>query len=433
MAILALEHALRKNDAIIKLVTDTKVHIHSVFEKIFTELLNDCPQSIRPDFKAKYHTYYFSNGSQIQLAGTDNKHYDRLRGQKATLVLIDEAGFCTDLRYIVEQIFIPTTIHTGGKIVLASTPPADLDHDFFKFIEEAETRNKLTRKTVYDNPLLKEEQIERLKESMGGENSDSWKREFLCQVIKDPTLSVVPEFDAVLEKEIVKEWPKPPFYDAYEAMDTGGRDLTVVVFGYFDFRANKIIIEDELIMNFNNPNESLVKLVERIDTKEKELWTNPLSLEVKTPYLRFSDVDYITIREILVNSGNRINFIPTKKDEKETAVNNLRTLLAAKKIIIHPRCVTLIRHLKNAKWDSRNARNRFARSPDDAHYDAVDALIYLVRNVIFGKNPYPANYDINPSSLTMIDQMKYYNTQNQDPADVYKKIFNVKSKPKRIL
>ena len=53
LSILALEQALRKKNSIIKIVTDTKLHIKSIVEPIFKELLADCPDNLKPDYKVK--------------------------------------------------------------------------------------------------------------------------------------------------------------------------------------------------------------------------------------------------------------------------------------------------------------------------------------------------------------------------------------------
>lgn len=427
LAILGLEQALREGNSIIKMVTDTKLHLKSIFEKIFEELLVDCPPDVKPDFKEKTYTYYFSNGSQIQLAGTDNKHYEKLRGQKAHLVLIDEAGFCSDLDDVINSVLFPTTTHTGGKIICASTPPEQLDHDFFKFIEEAELGGYLTKKTIYDNPLLTDSDVQRIIKKMGGLLSERFRREYLCEVIKDPNMSVIPEFDDDLEKQIVKVWPKPPFFDCYEGMDLGGKDLTVVLFGYYDFRADKIIIQDELVMNFQSREETIAKLVEKIQAKEKDNWTDPFTFEVKKPFFRVSDIDYMVIREILKYSYNQMVFQPADKDKNATMINDLRHLLSSNKIIIDPKCKTLIRHLKHVRWDSKTNKHRFARSPDNGHYDAVDALKYLVRHISYTRNPYPSNYD-----MKMRDAYNWVKSpdaplvQQMSQVDLFKKIFHIK-------
>src|ERR1017187_5854210 len=48
LAILALETALREPHSIVKLLTDTKLHIKAIFDKIFQEILSDCPESLKP-------------------------------------------------------------------------------------------------------------------------------------------------------------------------------------------------------------------------------------------------------------------------------------------------------------------------------------------------------------------------------------------------
>jgi hypothetical protein len=96
---------------------------------------------------------------------------------------------------------------------------------------------------------------------------------------------------------------------------------------------------------------------------------------------------------ILINDLHRLHgifFRPTNKDNKEAQINNLRLDVAGYKLYIHPRCKTLIRHLRFATWDKQ--RKGFTRTEDGAHADAVDALLYLVRNVQKSKNPYPPGY-----------------------------------------
>jgi len=68
-------------------------------------------------------------------------------------------------------------------------------------------------------------------------------------------------------------------------------------------------------------------------------------------------------------------------------------------IIINPRCKTLIYHLKYATWARKSDKatsaggyKAFARSADGGHFDSLDSLIYLIRNIIYGKNPYPKGY-----------------------------------------
>jgi hypothetical protein len=433
LCVLALEQCIRKPNSVVKLVSPTKVQVNNNVRPIFRQLLEDCPEDIRPEFRQKEYIFFFKNGSEIQLAGSDSGHAEKLRGGDSDIWMVDEAGSCDDLKNMVKSILLPTTLITQGKGILASTPPRESDHEFLYYIEEAEQRGSLIKKTIDDNPRITPEQKQELIQELGGSNTEEARRELYCEIIKDSKSSVIPEFDTALEKEIVKEWPKPPFYDAYEGMDTGGKDLTVVLYGYFDFRANKIVIEDETVINFQERDQTIELLAKEINKKEKVLWTNPISGEYKQPHIRVSDISYILTQEIYNHSRKlfpkeeTIGFQVAKKDDADAMINNLRILLGNKQIIIHPRCVTLIRHLKNVRWDKQ--RKGFARSADDGHYDAVEALKYLVRVIDYKKNPYPAHYQMNMSGMFVRDPAKFADNSNTQ-LEKYKQIFGLRSKRK---
>lgn len=431
LCVLALEQCIKTPNSIVKFVSPTKLQVNNNVRPLFKKLLEDCPEDVKPEFRTKDYIYYFPNGSEIQLAGTDSGHAEKLRGGDSHICIVDEAGSCDHLDTVVKSILLPTTLITRGKLVLASTPPQESEHDFINFIEEAEHKGSLVKKTVYDNPRITKEQLDELIEELGGLTTEAARRELLCEIVKDSNTSVIPEATDELYAEIVKEWPKPPFYDAYEAMDLGFNDLTVILFGYYDFRAAKIIIEDEYVINGQELH--LPKLVDTIRKKENDLWLNALTNEVKVPTKRVSDIDYIVLNEIRRISNNEIKFEATKKDNNEAAINTLRVLLAKKQIIIHPRCKTLLRHLKNVKWKSANNKERFARSPDDGHYDAVDALKYFVRSINYNKNPYPAHYNK--------DLYQYYapdvrnaagfspsQAPKEDKTSIYQAIFGIRKK-----
>lgn len=425
LVILALEQCIRNKNSIVKYAAPTKIQINTILRPLFKQILEDCPEDIKPTFKNSEYIYYFPNGSEIQLAGTDSGHAEKLRGGDSHLAVIDEAGSCSDLKDLVNSILLPTTLITKGKIIMAGTPPKEEDHDFIWFIEQAEARGSLIKKTFLQNPRLTQEQREELINELGGLNTDEAKRELLCELIKSKSTSVIPEFDANLEKEIVKEWPKPPFYNAFVSMDLGGTDLTAVLFAYYDYRADKVIVEDEIIMDFQEPGNNLEKLTQLILEKEQQLWTNPISGELKEPKLRVSDTNPIALNEIRKYSNQKIGFIATKKDDRDAALNNFRILLQSRKIIIHPRCKGFIRHLKNVRWKNKNSRTEFARSADNGHYDAVDAGIYLIRNINFNDNPYPIHYDLN---LRRPDAFIYNedSLRKNDNKDIFKKIFNIR-------
>lgn len=422
LCVLALEQCIRVPNSIVKFASPTKLQITTIIRPLLKKILSDCPDELKPEFRSKDFIYYFPNGSEIQLAGTDSGHAEKLRGGDSHICIVDEAGSCSDLDNVVKSILLPTTLITKGKILLAGTPPSEPDHDFIRFIEEADMRGSLIKKTVHDNPRITKEQLDEVILELGGLNTDAAKRELLCMIVKDSNTAVIPEMTDELTKRIVKEWPKPPFFDAYVGLDLGFVDLTVAIFGYYDFRAAKIIIEDEIIVK--GVDMHLPSFTEKIDETEHRLWCNPLTNEMK-PVKRVSDINYIVTKEISRASNGRINFEATKKDDNEAAINKLRVMLNSEQIIIHPKCETLIRHLKNVKWKSSINKTVFARSPDDGHYDAVEALKYLVRSVNLNKNPYPAHYNMNMKDLHVQNPDKFY---ENDAANIYRRIFNVRKR-----
>lgn len=425
LVILALEQCLKHPNSIVKIASPTKDQVEKNMRPLFRDILNfefgPCPEELRPEWNKQAGIYFFKNGSEIQLAGTDKGNAEKLRGGNSHIAMVDEAGSCTDLHNLINSILLPTTLKTGGKVILASTPPSELDHEFLDFIEEAMTRGTLIKKTIEDNPMLSKETIAEAIAEVGGLESAACRREYFCEVVKDSKRTVLPEATEDLMKKIVKEWPRPPHFETYEAMDLGFNDLTVVLFGYYDFRGDKVIIEDEIVVN--GAELHLKKLGEQIWKKEEELWTNIMSGEVRRPILRVSDTNLVAINEIRQNTFNRVNFTSAEKDDNNSAINHLRMMLAGQKIIIHPRCTTLIRHLLNVKWDS--SKKKFARSPDDGHYDAVDAIKYFVRSVMYSRNPYPANYNMDVRDLFVTNPQKH---QSQSQIEAFKTLFGRKRK-----
>lgn len=428
LLVLAFEALLKKPRTIVKFVAPTRLQVQTIIRPLIQKITEDCPKDLIPEFKTQDFIYYFSNGSELQLAGSEAGNAEKLRGGECDIAIIDETQDVSDLINVVNSVLLPTILTTSGKILMAGTPPKDFEHPFVSYIEEAETKGALIKRTVYDNPRITPEELEKtiLSQYKLREKAEEFRREFLCEIIKDSSTAVIPEFTEELQNEIVKEWPRPPFFDGYVSMDLGAVDLTGLIFAYYDFRANKIIIEDELVIDFSKKDMSIGKLTELIKEKEAGLWTNFLTHEVKKPYMRVSDINPIVTQEIAVKSYGAVSFSQVKKDDKEAGINNMRALLGGYKIIIHPRCVNLIRHLRNVRWKSAKNKETFARSPDNGHYDLVDALIYLCRAIIFSKNPYPAHYDLAGGDVFVPPTMAYSLQNKSKTMQTFHKIFGVK-------
>lgn len=404
--VMAAETCMKTPNSIVKYVCPKKNMVKNILHPIFNELFKDCPAELKPEYKTNDYCYVFPNGSQIQMAGTDNGHHETLRGSKSDLWIVDEAGFCDDLNYVVNTILAPTTDTTGGRGIIASTPSKSSDHEFITdFWLPATHAGELIKYTIHDNPLLTKDKVKDIINRYPLKERDpEFRREYLCDIIQNDGNAVVPEFTEDLQEKIIKEVQKPPFFDSYVAMDIGGTDLTVLLFAYYDFKNARTVIEDELVFSkkgnsrFGSEDKGFIVLPEfrsdifakLVKEKEEGLWSHPLTKEMRPPYLRIADNNNVYFLNDLRNKY-ALSFIPTRKDNRDAALNTMRVALAEERIIIHPRCKTLIHHLKYGTW-AKNKKD-FTRTSENGHWDAIPALMYLMRNVQFNKNPYPAGYD----------------------------------------
>ena len=402
--VMALEQCVKFPGSIVKFIQpNTTMLIKNVMDEVFIPVLADCPLELVPTFKEKHNAFYFPNGSKIQLAGTDNKNYDKIRGGSCHLAVIDEAGFCDDLSHIIKYILGPTTLKTGGRIILGSTTPPTPDHEFIKYMEAAEASGRLIRKTIWDaveegkmapvgpstiTQAMVDAEIQN-HESDGGVNSDSFRTEFLCEVISNGEMAVLPEFTKEVQDETIIEWVRPAFADNYEGMDIGFIDMTGILFGYYDYDNGVAVIEDELLFRGQEVTAKIVGPA--IKKKEEELWTNKYTGELQPPYMRWSDNNNPIFLNELAQNEYQIYFNATEKHKKAEYITKLKTWVKERRIIIHPRCTNLIAHMKGATWNKDKKdfiRNKIGKH----HYDLVAALLYLIRNIEETRNPYPRGY-----------------------------------------
>lgn len=402
MCAVATETCIKTPNCIVKYVCPKQKMVKTIVNPIMRVILEDCPPDLKPEYKEADKKYVFPNGSEIQFAGSDSGNIESLRGGFAQLCLVDEAGFVDDLDYSVKSVLSPTTKTVNGKIVLASTPSRSPDHEFMtKFVERSDADGTLIKYTIYDNPMFTQKIIdETVQEYSLGINDPQFRREYLCEIEVDTETKVVPEYTSELERDILRTQEKPSHYDIYVSGDPAARDLTVILFGYYDFLNTQLVIEDELVLGGKGTFITTQEIADGVMRKEKLLYTNRLTGEVRKPYLRVMDNNnLILLHDLFTEHG--LQFTPTAKDNKEAQVNKLRMWLKQGKIIINPQCVNLRYHLKMARWKYDRSGNRkgfeHVGGTSDGrlkanHCDALDALLYMVRNVDVSKDPYPSDY-----------------------------------------
>ncbi len=382
------EQARKKPHSRIKYGTAFQSDLTEFILPTFEAVLKDCPSYLRPKYKVHGSKWVYPNGSEIKLVGLD-KTPNSLRGNVIDLIIIDEAGFVEKLWYIYSSVIIPATAHRPNcKIIFISTPPSTPAHSFGTFIEMAELKNAYVKLDIYQNPMLTEADIDRLAEAVGGKTSTTFRREFMCELILDEDLALIPEWDDKYWCDVEKD-EYYGYYHKYVGLDLGVKDFTACIFGYYHFKRAALVIEDEFFMN--GPSMNTEVLVKKIRSSESEIWGEGELKEVpkNVPFRRVSDNNW-PILMLDFSSLHDLTFIATNKDLLEAMINEVRLMVQAGQIIVSKKCRYLRGCLKYGVWDKN--KKKFAHSITYGHFDHLAALVYLVRNLAKHTNPIPIDH-----------------------------------------
>lgn len=375
----AAEKALATPHGEIRYAAPTQKMAKQIVEPHFRRIFNDAPDSHRPDFRVQEQIWRFPNGASIILAGVDNGGAERLRGTSTVLALVDEAGLMDDLDYLIQDILLPQTITVDGRIVVGSTPPRTPSHPFKRQCQEAMMNGAYVKRTIYDAPHITPAMIEEYKEESGGEDSTTWKREYMVEFVTDENLQIIPEWSRVhkdrqVPHPLVKEWKRPPHFKCWVIADVGFNDLTAVGYWYADFHnAVKVLAKERY---FTRTRSEVVNKTVRQDL-----------LELGWPEPEGFIADTLAKNTIVDMSDDTTSWAPPYKWNAEGAINALRIEVQRGSIIIDPSCAITISHLENGIWNK--SRTQFERSDEFGHFDGIDMCKYAVRTVDTSINPYP--------------------------------------------
>lgn len=375
-----LETALSKSKSKSIIATAFQTDCENIIIPIIQDVLADCPISLRPIFNKTKKRYTFKNGSTISIYGLD-KNPDALRGNKLNgVVVCDEAGFIDNLSYVYSSIIVPATMYSDTKVIIISTPPVSPDHAFKSFCEKAQLENAYVLLTIHDNPMVTPEMIEDYRRECLDETV--FQREYLCLFVTDQTLHIVPEFNDshILKESIRDEYFK--YYRKYICFDIGVRDPTSFIYGYFDYKQQKLIIEFESQLQNNEVLTSNIN---------SELERYP---DYKTPYKTISDNNNLILIQDLNSDHNKI-VVPVKKDELHAMVSELRWQFKSNKILISSECKNLINQLRTGIWNKH--KTEFTRQSGH-HNDFIAAIVYLSRSLAEFTNPIPVTHGTNSST-----------------------------------
>jgi len=366
-------------------LSKTSENLKEILDQSSAAILATCPEHLKPDYLKKDQKYVYPNNAEIRFKGMDKSGADVIRGVTADLIVLDEFCFMEDVSNLIDNVLMPMLIERGGRMLLASTPPMAPGHESIDYIQRCEAAGRFVKKTIYECPRWNEKQLKMFEEEAGGAESDTFRREYLCEIITDRNRAIFPACTEAHIKHVAVACEKPTHYspDHYISIDPGGRDNTGILFAYWDYDEATLVVEHEAVLE-SSSTEDIVKAV---DDVLKGPWEG-----IKPHKIIMDNNNLILVKDMQKLHGLSVK--ATKKDKKEAQVNNTNLMLAHKQIKINPRCKQLIQQCRFGIWNK--TRTSFERTNALSHCDALDALVYLVRNISRSKNPYPAvTYDRN--------------------------------------
>ena len=373
-----IETALRKKCKSI-VATAYQTDLVEIILPLVEEILADCPEDIRPKFNKQRSLYQLKNGSTIKLVGLDKKP-NGLRGNKLDgTILLDEAGFISNLDKIYSSVIVPATMYSDAKVIMISTQPTSPDHEFKKFCDKAQLENAYVKLTIFDNPRVSAEMIETYRKECLTESD--FNREYLCKFEVDESLHIIPEFN--FDKHTFEGSSRDEFfkyYRKYISFDIGVIDPTAFIYAYYDYSKQKLILECES------------------ELQGKDVTTEAINsnLEMFKDYDKPFKIIADNNNKILIQDLNQAyqkNVIPVSKDELHAMISELRFSFKQDKILISKECKSIISQLQNGIWNK--SKTEFARQ-NKHHNDFIAALVYLVRGLAEYENPVPISHGIDP-------------------------------------
>ncbi len=430
LVVLALEQCLKQENSIVKFLLPKQRDVKTIIKPLLREITETCPEHLRPIYNTQDKIFYFPhNNSEIHLAGADISA-ESLRGTRADLVLLDESGFIRDLLYTIRSILSPTIRTTRGRMIMASTPSRDPQHEFVQhFMNPYQATGRLKIYTIYQNPNFTKEIVDEIiAEYPNGVDDPDFRREYLCEVFVDEETTICAEFSKNKESIVIDDYEVPEYRDFYVGFDPGFRDLSALLFCYYDFKKATLFIMDEYIVSGKEMRTDL--LAKGIKSKEEMRFFDPKVNENVPAYLRVMDINLGLQQDLQILHD--LSFISTKKDNKDGAINEMKIWMAQGRIKIHERCKHLIYHLEFGQWnDKRTDFKRLADTPDKTvrggHVDTIPALYYLIRNIHTYRNPFPNDYGFKQTENTHETRLRRETKAGQS-VELMRKIMNLKKR-----
>lgn len=277
---------------------------------------------------------------------------DNYRGDEFDFAVFDEVQDYREFWTGWRDAMRPTLTPRRGQALFMGTPKG-FNHlyDLFMFDKEEEAF-KSFHYTTYDNPHIPREEIEEAKRQL---TEDSFAQEYLADFRKAEGL-VYKEFDR--KRHITKDVPEV-FNKRFAGVDFGFTNPCAVLTIVKDYDT-RYFITDEWYER-GKTDEAIADYVAAEGYNEV-----------------YPDPESAGGRKALSDRGVNVRDVVKGKDSIRNGISQVRELLKANRLFIHPRCRNLIQEFETYAYPEKREFRNEDENPIKENDHALDALRYAL-------------------------------------------------------
>lgn len=360
--ILAIEDCLRYPDRCIIIVGPTLKQTTEIVAPRMKRIAEDAPSGLVK--RTKSESKWYIGDSELVVGGFDQNSSSQ-RGKTVQNIYVEEVVDSDPDSYneSMRSDLGPALTHSdGGRMIFLTTPPKIPDHPFITdTMSAARLTESLYTYTIDDNEALTPEQYQRCVNLAGGKDTVDFHREYLCEIVRDPNMVVLPDYN---EERHVSEFNVPPQCLPQTTGDWGGvRDMTVMLLHTYDFMNDLLLIIDEIVFPANTNTDIIMAAREK--------------MEAQVPYIHQRNFDTPGQLRVDLHQLHGMDVAPPPKDDFRASINNLAVGFHMNKVKIHKRCKFLRETCRSGMFNKQ--KTDFARTQSLGHCDALAALMYANR------------------------------------------------------
>lgn len=451
-SIIKLEDGFRQKGSRHIYASATEIALKEFIIPNIESILEDCPDDLRPVLKQRHKGmrahFRWPNGAALKLVGIDEDPKG-LRGPGLNGGVIGEAAFVVKLKATINgELYPQMQRYPDSTLILESSAPKDLDHDFDTvFKPSCEKRKAYVFMTLWDNTALSQETKQEFYDAAVEIDAVDAQREYEGKRVRSKTLTVFPEFDKQLH--CLPEYELPKHGLVLASYDPGQKHLFAASWSVYDYKKAEVVFVDswaehnastekvaaitaarELDLFGTVPPSQLARLSvnywtdllgddrtehladalhelsnERHANEQQYRHTHSKAAELSefkwydndakcwryNPHLRVSDTALQFIRDMGVMFGMYID--PTTKDDlREIMVQLVRSKLKQNQIKFGPLAAEAASHMHACTWHKN--RHEWIEHGVWSHFDLAATVVYGTRfwESYYYLDPYPPQH-----------------------------------------